>query len=53
MTTPIATTARLAPVATFGAGLWRLADPKISLASMASMVLGAAAAARDGSLDWG
>lgn len=32
------------------AGIWRLADPKISLASMASMFLGAAAAARDGPL---
>jgi 1,4-dihydroxy-2-naphthoate octaprenyltransferase len=37
----------------FGAGLWRLADPKISLASFASMVLGAAAAGRDGDLAWG
>ena len=36
----------------FRAGLWRLADPKISLASMASMFLGAAAAARDGRLAW-
>jgi len=33
-----------------GAGLWRLADPKISLASMASMFLGSCAAARDGPL---
>ncbi|MBP1686153.1 MAG: prenyltransferase [Deltaproteobacteria bacterium] len=32
------------------AGIWRLADPKISLASMASMFLGAAAAASDGPL---
>jgi len=32
------------------AGIWRLADPKISLASLASMFLGAAAAARDGAL---
>jgi 1,4-dihydroxy-2-naphthoate octaprenyltransferase len=31
-------------------GIWRLADPKITLASVASMLLGAAAAARDGSL---
>lgn len=36
----------------FGSGLWRLADPKISLASFASMALGAAAAARDGELAW-
>lgn len=32
-------------------GFWRLADPKITLASTASMFLGAAAAARDGPLD--
>lgn len=32
------------------AGFWRLADPKISLASMASIFLGAAAAAHDGAL---
>ena len=36
-----------------GAGLWRLADPKISLASFASMALGTAMAARDGELAWG
>jgi 1,4-dihydroxy-2-naphthoate octaprenyltransferase len=36
----------------FRAGLWRLADPKISLASMASIFLGTAAAARDGSIAW-
>jgi 1,4-dihydroxy-2-naphthoate octaprenyltransferase len=42
----------LAPQGDFGAGLWRLADPKISLASFASMALGAAAAARDGELAW-
>jgi 1,4-dihydroxy-2-naphthoate octaprenyltransferase len=35
------------------AGIWRLADPKISLASMASMFLGACAAARSGPLSWG
>ena len=34
----------------FFAGFWRLADPKISLASMASMLLGACAAALDGPL---
>lgn len=39
--------------APFRAGFWRLADPRISLASMASMFLGAAAAARDGALAWG
>lgn len=32
------------------AGVWRLADPKISLASMASITLGACLAAKDGSL---
>ena len=31
-------------------GIWRLADPKISLASLASMFLGACAAAREGPL---
>ncbi len=34
-------------------GIRRLADPKISLASMASMTLGAAVAAREGPLAWG
>lgn len=48
-----AAAARAAPATTFGAGLWRLADPKISLASMASIALGAAAAAHDGPLSWG
>ena len=37
----------------FGAGLWRLADPKISLASMASLFLGACAAYADGPVHWG
>lgn len=37
----------------FGAGFWRLADPKISLASFASLFLGAAAAAAGGPLHWG
>ncbi len=38
----------------FGAGLWRLADPKISLASFSGILLGACAAAHDGplSLPW-
>lgn len=35
------------------AGIWRLADPKISLASAASMTLGAAAAAAAGPIAWG
>ena len=37
----------------FGLGLWRLADPKISLASMASLFLGACASAATGPLHWG
>ena len=37
----------------FSDGLWRLADPKISLASMASLLLGACAAAREGPLSFG
>jgi 1,4-dihydroxy-2-naphthoate polyprenyltransferase len=34
-------------------GIGRLADPKISLASFASIAVGAAAAARDGPVGWG
>lgn len=37
----------------FRAGFRRLADPKISLASMASILLGACAAAAGGPLHWG
>jgi 1,4-dihydroxy-2-naphthoate octaprenyltransferase len=37
----------------FSRGFWRLADPKISLASFAGLWLGAAAAAREGPLAWG
>lgn len=37
----------------FGQGFWRLADPKISLASFAAMLVGGAAAAADGPLHWG
>ena len=33
-------------------GFWRLADPKISLASFASMFLGASAAAAAGDIEW-
>ena len=33
-------------------GVWRLADPKITTASLASLFLGAAAAAREGPLSW-
>lgn len=36
-----------------GAGFWRLADPKITLASMSSILLGAAAAAHSGTQAWG
>ncbi len=36
-----------------GAGVWRLADPKITLASVASMIVGATAAAWQGPLAWG
>ena len=52
-------TARTPPVAgdgghDFGAGLWRLADPKISLTSAASMYLGISVATSEGhfSLTW-
>jgi 1,4-dihydroxy-2-naphthoate polyprenyltransferase len=38
------------PPRRFWIGFWRLADPKISLASLASMLLGALVAARDGPL---
>jgi len=34
-------------------GVWRLVDPKITLASAASMLLGAALASSDGPLAWG
>lgn len=33
-------------------GFWRLADPKISLTSLACMTVGGAVAARDGPIDW-
>jgi 1,4-dihydroxy-2-naphthoate octaprenyltransferase len=35
------------------AGIWRVADPKITLASVASMIVGGAAAAHDGPIAWG
>jgi 1,4-dihydroxy-2-naphthoate octaprenyltransferase len=34
-------------------GVWRVADPKITLASVASMIVGAGAAAHDGPIAWG
>lgn len=37
----------------FSAGFWRLADPKITLASMASILLGVSCAARDHRVMWG
>ena len=36
-----------------GTGFWRLADPKITLASMSSILLGAAAAVHSGAQAWG
>jgi 1,4-dihydroxy-2-naphthoate polyprenyltransferase len=36
-----------------GTGFWRLADPKITLASMSSILLGAAAAVHSGTHAWG
>lgn len=36
----------------FSEGFWRLADPKISITSAASMAIGGALAARDGSFSW-
>jgi 1,4-dihydroxy-2-naphthoate octaprenyltransferase len=36
----------------FRVGFWRLADPKISITSAASMAIGGALAARDGSFSW-
>jgi 1,4-dihydroxy-2-naphthoate octaprenyltransferase len=35
------------------AGIWRLVDPKITLASMASVFVGACASAHDGRVYWG
>ena len=37
----------------FRAGLWRLADPKISITSIASMAIGASMAAGDDGFSWG
>jgi 1,4-dihydroxy-2-naphthoate polyprenyltransferase len=37
----------------FIVGFWHLSDPKISLASLASMFLGASLAAADGAIDYG
>jgi 1,4-dihydroxy-2-naphthoate octaprenyltransferase len=37
----------------FAAGVWRVADPKITLASVSSMIIGAACAAWQGPVAWG
>ncbi len=45
----------LSPQRTSGnvlSGIWRVADPKITLASVASMILGASAAAWQGAISW-
>lgn len=49
-TPPVAAVPIAAATLDFRAGFWRLADPKISLASIASIVLGTAAAFHDGPL---
>lgn len=41
------------PASTLGAGVWRIVDPRITLASVASMIVGATAAALAGPLHWG
>lgn len=41
------------PAPRVAAGVWRVADPKITLASVASMIVGACAAALDGPVAWG
>ncbi len=43
----------LAPRSTIAAGIWRVADPKITLASVGSMIIGATAAAYHGPIAWG
>lgn len=50
MTTAVMPTSRAASIA---AGVWRVADPKITLASVASMLIGTGAAAWHGPLAWG
>jgi 1,4-dihydroxy-2-naphthoate octaprenyltransferase len=41
------------PRSNIAAGIWRVADPKITLASVASMIVGASAAAWAGPIHWG
>ncbi|HEY5948552.1 MAG TPA: prenyltransferase [Kofleriaceae bacterium] len=50
MTTHTLTTSHSSSIA---AGVWRVADPKITLASVSSMLIGAGAAAWQGSIAWG
>jgi 1,4-dihydroxy-2-naphthoate octaprenyltransferase len=45
--------AAVAHTHSLGTGFWRLADPKITLASMSSILLGAAAAVHSGTNAWG
>jgi 1,4-dihydroxy-2-naphthoate octaprenyltransferase len=49
----MATLAEPAPRASLWLGVWRVADPKITLASVASMLVGAALAGFDGPIAWG
>ncbi len=51
----MATTHALHPThpSSLAAGVWRVADPKSTLASVASMLVGAGAAALHGSIAWG
>lgn len=55
MTTEARTVIRVTPAARrdFWRGVWRVADPKITLASVAAMLLGAAMAATAGPIHWG
>lgn len=50
---PAASTPSDVPTLDFWTGFWRLADPKITLASMASLFLGACFALKDGPLSIG
>lgn len=55
MTAPARITVRVAPALRrdFWRGVWRVSDPKITLASAAAMLLGAAMAAYAGPIHWG
>lgn len=55
MTTQVRTSTLVAGAARrdFWRGVWRVADPKITLASAAAMLLGAAMAAHAGPIHWG